>query len=101
MGASQNSRITKLPNHKTPESQNSRSQNARITKLPNHKMPDQVNVIQINGVFSTFLLQTVLSQSGSYYLIETEVEPDIVLPVNIFRCVRPLMGIFLREISYS
>jgi hypothetical protein len=45
----------------------------------------KVNVIQINGVFSTFLLQTVLSQSGGYYLIGTEVEPDIVLPVNIFR----------------
>jgi hypothetical protein len=70
---------------KTPESQNSRSQNSRITKLPNHKTPDQVNVRQINGVFSKFLLQTVLSQSGSYYLIGTEAEPDMVLPVNIFR----------------
>jgi hypothetical protein len=49
------------------------------------KKPDKVNVRQINGVFLTFLLQTFLSQSGSYYLIGTEVEPDIVLPVNIFR----------------
>jgi hypothetical protein len=48
-------------------------------------MHGQVNVIQINGVFSTFLLQTVLLQSGNYYLIGTEVESDIVLPVNIFR----------------
>jgi hypothetical protein len=70
---------------KTPESQNSRITKLPITKLPNHKTPDQVNVRQINGVFSKFLLQTVLSQSGSYYLIRTRVEPDIVLPVNIFR----------------
>jgi hypothetical protein len=46
-------------------------------------MPDQVNVIQINGVFSTFLLQTVSSQSGNYYLIGTEVELDRGLVVNI------------------
>jgi hypothetical protein len=63
---------------------------ARITLctkifMHDHFMHGQVNVIQINGVFSTFLLQTVLSQSGSYYLIETEVEPNIVLPINIFR----------------
>jgi hypothetical protein len=60
-------------------------------------MPDKVNVIQINGVFSTFILQSVLLQSKSYYLIGTEVELDIVLPVNIFRCVRYLMGLFFRE----
>jgi hypothetical protein len=49
------------------------------------KQPDKVNVRRINGVFLTFLLQTFLSQSGSYYLIGTEVKLDIVLPVNIFR----------------
>jgi hypothetical protein len=57
-------------------------------------MPDKVNVIQINGVFSTFLLQTVSSQSGSYYLIGTEAEPDMVLPVNILSYVRLLKGLF-------
>jgi hypothetical protein len=41
---------------KTPESQNSRITKLPITKLPNHKTPDQVNVRQINGVFSKFLL---------------------------------------------
>jgi hypothetical protein len=53
--------------------------------MHDHFMHGQVNVIQINGVFSTFLLQTVLSQSGSYYLIGTEVELDTGLVVNIFR----------------
>jgi hypothetical protein len=52
--------------------------------MHDHFMHDQVNVWRINGVFLKFLLQTVSSQSGSYYLIGTEVEPDIVLPVNIF-----------------
>jgi hypothetical protein len=47
-------------------------------------MPDKVNIIQINGVFLKLLLQTVLSQSGSYYLIGTEVELDTGLVVNIF-----------------
>jgi hypothetical protein len=69
-------------------------------------MHGQVNVRRINGVFSTFLLQTVLSQSGSYYLIGTGAEPDIVLPdisvpVNISSCARPLMVLFLEKIDYS
>jgi hypothetical protein len=55
-------------------------------------MPYQVNVRQINGVFPSFILQTVLSQSGSYYLIGTEAELDIVLPVNILSCLRAFFG---------
>jgi hypothetical protein len=55
-------------------------------------MPDQVNVIQINGIFPSFLLQAVLLQFGSYYLIGTDVELDIVLPVNILRCLRAFFG---------
>jgi hypothetical protein len=55
-------------------------------------MPDQVNVIQINGVFSTFILQTVLSQSGSYYLIGTEVELDTGLVINIFSYGWPIFS---------
>jgi hypothetical protein len=47
-----------------------------------------------------FLLQTVLSQSGSYYLIGTRVELDRGLVVNILSCARPLIGIFW-EIGYS
>jgi hypothetical protein len=42
-------------------------------------MPSQVNVRQINRGFLKFILQTFLSQSGSYYLIGTWVELDIVL----------------------
>jgi hypothetical protein len=56
----------------------------QITLHPDHFTSDQVNVRRINGVFSKFLLQTVLSQSGIYYLIGTEVEPDKGLVVNIF-----------------
>jgi hypothetical protein len=63
-------------------------------------MPDQVNVQRINGVFLKFLLQALLSQSGSYYLIETRVELDKGLVVNILSCARPLMGIFWK-IGYS
>jgi hypothetical protein len=98
-GDSLYARITLCTNHFMHENFYARSLYARITLCTKIFMHGQVNVIQINGVFSTFLLQTVLLQYGSYYLIGTEVESDIVLPdisvpVNILSCARPLMVLF-------
>jgi hypothetical protein len=69
--------------------------------MHDHFMHGQVNVRRINGVFLKFLLQSILPQSASYYLIRTEADPDIILPVNIFRYVRLLKDFFFGKLATS